>query len=70
MAGDDESVFVPRNAKAPFSLGESLDAVSMEELQERILLLRAEIDRIEAEMVRKRASREAAASFFKTGPTS
>lgn len=71
MARDDDDFFARgKPAKAQHVLGEALDAFSVEELDERIAVLRAEIDRLEAAMVQKRASRDAAATFFKTGPTS
>lgn len=47
------------------SVGEPLDALSVDELQLRIELLRTEILRLEAEIVAKRASRSAADAFFK-----
>jgi len=39
--------------------------LSVAELDERIALLRQEIERIEAAAVRKRASRDVASQFFK-----
>ena len=62
MAREDEDRPAP---KPRHSVGEPLDAVSVEELLERIDLLRGEIARIEAEVARKRASRSAADAFFK-----
>jgi uncharacterized small protein (DUF1192 family) len=59
---DDENA--PRRATG-HELGADLSAISTEELRERIDLLEAEIRRIEAELKRKEASRDAAASFFK-----
>jgi uncharacterized small protein (DUF1192 family) len=47
------------------SLGEELATLSEVELDERIVLLRAEIERIEAALATKKASREAAAAHFK-----
>ncbi len=46
-------------------LGEPLDAVSVDELRQRILTLQAEVARLEAEIVRKQASRSAADAFFR-----
>jgi uncharacterized small protein (DUF1192 family) len=40
--------------------------LSVEELTARIALLRGEIDRLESAVVRKRASRDAADSVFKS----
>jgi len=47
-------------------IGADLSAVSVDELQERIQLLAAEIERLHEEIRRKEASRNAAAAFFKT----
>ncbi|MBB4198684.1 uncharacterized small protein (DUF1192 family) [Rhodoblastus sphagnicola] len=46
-----------------------MDALSIEELGERIALLRAEIDRIEIAIAQKRASLNAASLFFKADPS-
>lgn len=46
-----------------------MDAFSIEELIERVTLLHAEIARIETILAQKRASREAAALFFKGDAT-
>lgn len=46
-------------------VGADLSTLSEHELEERIGLLRAEIERIEATLKTKRAGRDAAASFFK-----
>ena len=59
---DDEDA--PKK-KRKHEVGEDLAALSLEELAERIALLRQEIARIEAAMAAKRASAEVAASFFK-----
>lgn len=47
-------------------LGENLEAISLDELQLRVTLLAREIERIEAEISRKKLSRSAADSFFKS----
>lgn len=66
MARDDDEFFAPKKpAPAPHHLGEPLDALSVDELDERIELLRAEIARLEAARERKNASRTAADSFFR-----
>jgi uncharacterized small protein (DUF1192 family) len=62
MAAEDEDL--PKKRKA-HEIGEELAALSLDELAERIALLRAEIARIEAAIIAKRASAEVAASFFK-----
>ena len=46
-------------------VGMSLDAISVDELAEKIDLLRAEIKRLELEIEKKSASRSAAESAFK-----
>lgn len=47
-------------------LGENLEAISLDELNLRVSVLKREIERIEAEIVRKQASRSAADAFFKS----
>jgi uncharacterized small protein (DUF1192 family) len=47
-------------------LGENLEAISLDELNLRINVLKLEIERIEAEISRKQASRSAADAFFKS----
>ncbi len=47
-------------------IGQDLSLLSVGELDERIAVLRQEIVRLEADRSRKEASRDAAASFFKT----
>ena len=46
-------------------LGEPLDAVSIAELDARVLALEAEIARVKAEIERKRRQADAANAFFK-----
>ena len=60
MAGTDEDPFAPPAKKLPHEIGEPLDAVSVQELGERIVLLRAEIDRLEEALKAKQASKQAA----------
>ena len=52
-------------APARHEVGADISAVSVDELDERIALLRSEIERLEAEKTRKLASRDAAAAFFR-----
>lgn len=47
-------------------IGENLEAISVDELRARIGLLQREIARLEAEVTRKQASRNAADAFFKS----
>jgi uncharacterized small protein (DUF1192 family) len=67
MAKSDEDVFgAPPKKKTIHEIGENLDTLSAHELGERIGLLKAEIERLEAARAAKEASRAAAASFFKS----
>ncbi|ABD86362.1 DUF1192 domain-containing protein [Rhodopseudomonas palustris] len=47
-------------------IGQDLSLLSVEELGERIALLTAEIDRLQAALTMKRATRDAADRIFKT----
>jgi len=51
--------------KPDMVIGENLEAISVAELEQRILLLESEIARIRADIAKKQASKAAAASFFK-----
>lgn len=62
MAILDEEL--PRKKKA-HEIGEDLSALSLDELDERIELLKGEIRRIEEAVESKRASATAADAFFK-----
>ncbi len=65
---DDDNPFDPAPRKKPASheVGQVLDALSVNELEERIALLRGEIERLEAAKKAKEASKAAADSFFKS----
>ena len=52
--------------KISHEIGQDLSLLSVEELAERIALLKAEIERLEAASAKKRASKDAANSFFKS----
>jgi len=52
-------------AKPVMVIGENLDLASVTELEERIQALHAEIARVEAALAGKKASRDAAAAFFR-----
>ena len=52
--------------KIAHEIGQDLALLSVEELRERIALLKNEIVRLEAAMASKRASRTAAEGFFKS----
>ncbi len=62
MAAEDDDR--PRK-KISHEIGQDLSLLSVEELGERIALLKSEITRLEDAATRKRASRDAADSFFK-----
>jgi uncharacterized small protein (DUF1192 family) len=51
--------------KITHEMGQDLALLSVGELTERVELLKQEIARLETEMMRKRASKSAADSFFK-----
>lgn len=48
-------------------LGQDLTALSIEELDERVAMLEAEIARLKEARTKKEASRSAASAFFKLG---
>jgi uncharacterized small protein (DUF1192 family) len=52
--------------KVTHEIGQDLSLLSVEELTERIALLKTEIVRLEEAATKKRASRDAANSFFKS----
>ena len=62
MAMEDDDR--PRR-KISHDIGQDLSLLSVEELTERIALLKAEITRLEEAASKKRASRDAADNFFK-----
>ena len=61
-AEDDDR---PRK-KITHEIGQDLYLLSVEELAERIALLNAEADRLKEAMTKKRASKDAANSIFKS----
>jgi uncharacterized small protein (DUF1192 family) len=63
MAREDEEL--PRKAVA-HEIGQDLSLLSVEELTGRIALLKDEIERLELAAAKKRASRDAANSVFKS----
>ena len=52
--------------KISHEIGQDLSLLSVEELTERIALLSTEVERLQAAVTKKRASKEAANSFFKS----
>jgi uncharacterized small protein (DUF1192 family) len=63
MASEDDDK--PRK-KVSHEIGQDLSLLSVEELAERIALMNSEIERLQAAMTKKRASKDAANSFFKS----
>jgi uncharacterized small protein (DUF1192 family) len=63
MASEDDDR--PRK-KVSHEIGQDLSLLSVEELTERVALLKSEIARLEEAAARKRASRDAANSIFKS----
>lgn len=55
---------LPRKPKTDMVIGQNLDAISIAELEQRIILLDSEIARIRAEISKKQQSRNAADAFF------
>jgi uncharacterized small protein (DUF1192 family) len=47
------------------SIGENLETLSVAELEERVLSFTGEIERVKAELTKKRAHESAAAALFK-----
>jgi uncharacterized small protein (DUF1192 family) len=60
---DDE----PRKKPQPHEIGQDLALLSVGELRERIAILRAEIERIEAELQAKGSTKSAAEALFRRG---
>jgi uncharacterized small protein (DUF1192 family) len=54
-----------RPKKKAHELGEDLTLLSVDELKERVLALKAEIERLQASIQSKEATRSAADTFFK-----
>ena len=68
MAGfDEENIFAkPRPAGPHHEIGGHIDLLSARELNERIQVLRAEIERLEAAIKAREATKQAASAFFKS----
>ncbi len=58
----------PKAAKSAAGpqIGEALDTLSLAELEARVTTLEGEIERVKAEIARKRAHEAAAAAIFKS----
>jgi uncharacterized small protein (DUF1192 family) len=55
----------PRKKQKPHEIGQDLSLLSEADLSERIALLRAEIERLEAELEAKGATKNAAEALFR-----
>jgi len=68
MAREDDDPFGVAPPKKPTTheIGQPLDTLSVDELDERVALLKAEIIRLEEARVAKQASKLAADAFFKS----
>jgi uncharacterized small protein (DUF1192 family) len=58
---DDEPLKKPK----PHEIGQDLSLLSVGDLKERVALLKAEIDRLEAELEAKGATKSAAEALFR-----
>jgi len=62
---DDDPFGAPRKKPTSHEIGQNLDALSVDELDERVALLEQEIERLKAARQSKQASKAAADAFFK-----
>lgn len=62
---DWDDVIKPKPKAGP-ALGESLETLSVAELEARVVALKDEISRVEQELVRKLAQKSAADALFKS----
>ena len=63
MAAEDDDK--PRK-KISHEIGQDLSLLSVGDVEDRIAMLAAEIERLQADATKKRASRDAANAFFKS----
>ena len=63
MAAEDDDR--PRK-KITHEIGQDLYLLSAEDIEERIAMLAAEIERLKTDMAKKRESKDAASAFFKS----
>jgi uncharacterized small protein (DUF1192 family) len=66
MAFEDDVFGAPRKPPVAHEIGQSIDTLSVHELEERIALLREEILRLEAAIKARQATKDAASAFFKS----
>jgi uncharacterized small protein (DUF1192 family) len=65
-AFDDDVFGAPPKKPATHEIGQLIDTLSVHELEERIVLLREEIARLEAAIKARQATKDAASAFFKS----
>ena len=65
MNPDEDGLPRQQPGKLAHEVGQSLDDLSVHQIEGRIAALRAEIARLEAALYAKQAARGAAAAFFK-----
>ncbi|HLW92494.1 MAG TPA: DUF1192 domain-containing protein [Roseiarcus sp.] len=66
MAGSDDDIFgAPPKKTLAHEIGQTIDALSAEELAARIELLKTEIARLETAIKARQTTKEAASAFFK-----
>ncbi|HWW47791.1 MAG TPA: DUF1192 domain-containing protein [Xanthobacteraceae bacterium] len=63
MASDEDD---RPKAQTAHAIGQDLSMLAVAELEQRVALLSEEIERLRAEIAKKRASREAADRFFRS----
>ena len=63
MAAEEDDK--PRR-KITHEIGQDLYLLSVDDLEERIALLVSEIERLKADIAKKRSSKDAASAFFKS----
>jgi uncharacterized small protein (DUF1192 family) len=63
MAAEDDDK--PRK-KISHEIGQDLSLLSVGDVEDRVAMLSAEIERLKADAAKKRASRDAANAFFKS----
>jgi uncharacterized small protein (DUF1192 family) len=56
---------LPRKKALSHEIGQDLSSISVDELNERIAILKGEIERLEAERAKKDKAKSAAADIFK-----
>lgn len=56
---------LPKPKPSKHEIGQDLSSISVDELAERIAMLKGEIERLEAEQAKKNKAKSAAANVFK-----